>query len=509
MGTIVGIDLGTTYSAVAYVSPLGKPEILENRDGARLTPSVVMFQDDQPLVGQMAKNSIPMAPDDVVQFVKRFMGDPSWLYHSSSGVEYRPEDVSAMILKRLAEDARYALGTDVEEAVITVPAYFDDARRKATQDAGEIAGLQVRRIINEPTAAALAYGLDIDEKQTILVYDLGGGTFDVTVMTITSGSFEVIATDGDRNLGGFDWDNRTMQWLNEQYTDAGGSDLLDGGPLEADLREKSESAKRSLTSVASTKVMLAADGFVQPIAITRDIFDDLTSKLLERTTGLVEDVLNDAGQTWDSIDQILLVGGSTRMPQVRVMLERLAGKPAERGANPDEIVALGAAIQAHLVAVEDHATSSALPELRPDGSPIHVQDVTSQSLGLLVLDSAYRQVNDILIPRNSNIPFTIRKQYYTVSDGQTELRVEVTEGDDTDPDYVTRIGEAIVSFPPYPASAPVDVEYAYDIDQTIFIQVFDRTTGKLVGNFSIDRIANLSDEEIALKAAHIRDVSVE
>lgn len=508
MATIVGIDLGTTYSAVAFVNSLGKPEIIENRDGDRLMPSVVMFQDDQPLVGKMAKNSIAMAPDSVVQFVKRFMGDPSWLFHTSNGAEYRPEDVSAMIIRRLVEDAQDALGTDITEAVITVPAYFDDRRRKATQDAGRIAGLNVRRVVNEPTAAALAYGLDTDEDQTILVYDLGGGTFDVTILRIESNQFDVIATDGDRNLGGFDWDNRIMQWLNDRFIDAGGSDLLDGGPREADLRDKSESAKRSLTSVASTTIMLAADGFVQPITISRGTFDELTLELLERTTDLVADVLEDARLDWDDIDRMLLVGGSSRMPQVRAMVERLANKSPERRTNPDEIVALGAAVQAHLVAAEDQSASLPLPELRSDGLPIYVQDVTSQSLGVIVLDSSHRQVNDIVIPRNSDVPTTIRKRYYTIYGHQTEISVEVTEGDDSDPDYVTRIGETLISFPPYPAEAPVDLEYAYDIDQTIFIQVFDGATGTLVGKFSIDRSANLSEEEVVEKATHLSDISI-
>ena len=310
---MIGIDLGTTYSTVAYVNELGQPEILTNRDGERLTPSVVMFQDEEPLVGKMAKHSAAMAPDDVVQFVKRFMGDSAWIHYTQTGEAFRPEEVSALILKRLKEDAEYTLGKTVTDAVITVPAYFDDARRKATRDAGQLAGLNVCRLLNEPTAAALAYGLQQDKSDaTLLVYDLGGGTFDVTIMRIAGGEFDVLATGGDRNLGGYDWDNLTMGWLNDQFISAGGADLLDEGSFEAELREKAESAKRSLTSVATTKVMLGAEGLIKTVTLTRELFDDMTSDLLNRTRYLAEEVLEDASIGWSQVDTVLLVGGSTR-----------------------------------------------------------------------------------------------------------------------------------------------------------------------------------------------------
>ena len=507
---MIGIDLGTTYSTVAYVNELGQPEILTNRDGERLTPSVVMFQDEEPLVGKMAKHSAAMAPDDVVQFVKRFMGDPAWVHYTPTGEAFRPEEVSALILKRLKEDAEYTLGTTVTDAVITVPAYFDDARRKATRDAGQLAGLNVCRLLNEPTAAALAYGLQQGENDaTLLVFDLGGGTFDVTVMRIVGGEFDVLATGGDRNLGGYDWDNLTMGWLNDQFISAGGADLLDEGSLESELREKAESAKRSLTSVAATKVMLGADGFIKPITLTREIFDDLTADLLNRTRYLAEEVLEDASLGWSQIENILLVGGSTRMPQVRKMVESLTGTTPERSINPDEVVAQGAAVQAHLEARTDNADSSLLPDLYRQGRRIEIKDVTSQSLGIIaVRGDEDLEYNSIIVSRNSKIPASGSSTYVTRYDNQEEIAIQVTEGDDEDADYVTILGACAIPLPPYPKGAAIRVELAYDVDQTVFVQVHDMTTGQLARSFQVDRVANLSDEELARSLARLKTITV-
>ena len=508
MGTIIGIDLGTTYSAVAYINSLGKPEILPNREGDRITPSVVFFQGDSPLVGKEAKNSAAIAPYDVVQFVKREMGNPSWVYPSSSGASYRAEEISAIILRRLKDDAELMLGEgSVTDAVITVPAYFDDARRRATMDAGKIAGLNVRRVLNEPTAAALAYGLDNSQGGVLVVYDLGGGTFDVTVMRVGSGEFDVLATGGDRNLGGFNWDGQVMEWLNEQFMAEGGPDLMEDAAHEAGLRERAESAKRSLTSVATTKVILGADGVTKTITLTREIFDDLTSGMLGRTRDMTLDVLEEAGMTWTSVSNLLLVGGSTRMPQVRNMMAALSGKEAERTIHPDEVVAMGAAVQAHLLEAESGVPG--LPELLSGGQPIVIKDVTSQSLGTLTLDRDSRQmVNSIIIPHNSKIPTKMSNFYETVRDNQDAVRIDVTEGDDTDPDYVTVIGGKDIKMPPYPSGAPIEVFYAYDVDQTIFVEVYDRTVNGLLGSFEIDRIANFNDQEVADRTAKIRNLEI-
>ena len=503
MGRAIGIDLGTTYSAVAIINDLGKPEILNNREGENITPSVVFFQEGLPIVGTMAKRSAAGAPLDVVQFVKRYMADPTWKFETDGGETFNAEEVSAIILKRLKEDAELVLGEGtVTDAVITVPAYFDDSRRRATIDAGTIAGLNVRRVLNEPTAAALAYGLDAEGGGTVLVYDLGGGTFDVTLMRIGDGAFDVIATDGDSKLGGFDWDNELMIWLNKQFMEAGGSNLSDDPSAEADLREKSEMAKRSLTSVAKTNVVLSHGGVSKVIQVTRDQFNDLTSHLLSRSRDLTESVVEEAGLAWSQVDRLLLVGGSTRMPMVKEMVEQLAGKPAERTINPDEVVALGAAVQGYLSDVAE-GRSGSLPELF-QGSVPQVLDVTSQGLGVLAQkgDTGIME-NVIIIPRNTKIPQKMSGHFGTTVDQQEEVKVQVTQGDDVDPDYVTHVGEGHMKLPPYPRGAPLEVIYSYDIDQTIHIEVIDVTAGRSLGEFELDAPANMSADEVSASTDRI------
>lgn len=497
MSTAIGIDLGTTYCAVAVLRQTGEPEILPNRDGEDITPSVVLFQEfggsDEPLVGTMAKHSAASSPGDTVQFVKRHMGDPAWRFDSTAGASYTAEEISAIILKRLKEDAEQALGHPVRDAVITVPAYFDDARRTATKHAGKIAGLNVLRVLNEPTAAALSFGLDTSAKGTVLVYDLGGGTFDVTLMRIHDGEFDVLGTDGDRNLGGFDFDNRLIEHLAEQVKAQGGPDLLADAAQVASLREKAEMAKRSLTTVAATTVHISADGKPFRVKVERSEFEKLTADLIRRTEDLAELVLEDAGLKWESVDHVLLVGGSTRMPMVRTLVERLAGKPVDRTVHPDEAVALGAAIQA---AVERSAATGASLNLF-DGAALVVSDVTSQALGVLTVASdLVTEVNSIIIPRNSKIPVKCGSRFNTVVDNQTSVLVRVTQGDDTDPKFVVEVGEKELSLPPYPRGAEIEIVYAYDIDQTIFVEVTDCSTGQSMGTFEIDRLANMNDEQL-------------
>jgi molecular chaperone DnaK len=502
---LIGIDLGTTFSAVARMNKLGKPEIIPNREGENIMPSVVLFQDNMILVGTMAKRSAAVAPLDTVQFVKRAMGDPSWRFETTEGVAFRPEEISALILKRLKEDAELHLGGPVTDAVITVPAYFDDGARRATKDAGAIAGLTVHRVLNEPTAAALAYGLDEGGAGTVLVYDLGGGTFDVTVMRIGDRTFDTLATSGDRNLGGFNWDNELMNLLNQKFRQSGGPDLLADDQAEADLREKAEAAKRALTTIERTRVVLSADGVTKTLELTRAEFEDVTSGMLGRTRDITEMVLADAGLDWGGIDRLLLAGGSTRMPMVRTMMEAASGKSAERAVNPDEIVALGAAIQAHIVESE-----LASPGAPGPGKAITIRDVTSQGLGTLAQagDGTTRMANVVIISPNSRIPAKQTKPFQTVQDGQTEIRVKVTQGDDSDPDYVKVIGEQVLSIPPYPAGAGVGVTFAYDIDQTVFIEVTDLTAGQPLGTFEVHDVANMDANERNLAADKIQSLEV-
>lgn len=505
MRTAIGIDLGTTYSAIAIMQD-GKPTILPNIEGQNITPSVVLFPStdagEEPLVGEMAKHSASTAPLDVVQFVKRQMGDPNWRFESANGQSYSAEEISAVILKKLKNDAETALGQPVTDVVITVPAYFDDARRTATRQAGQIAGMNVLRVLNEPTAAAMSYGLSQDKNGTVLVYDLGGGTFDVTIMDINDGDFDVLATDGNRNLGGFDFDNRIAEYVFEQIKAQGiERDVRTDDLLVAEIREKAEIAKKSLTTVAQTSIMLTVDGKHIRIKMTRDEFESRTEDLLNTTRELVEDAMENAGKSWSDIDHLLLIGGSTRMPMVKKMMTSLSGKNPELNVNPDEAVALGAAIQAYVSVNE----SSAIEKEQDGGVPaviggelitINVSDVTSQALGVILLNDYDQEENFVVIPKNAKIPTKGEQHARTVVDQQTSILVRVTQGEDREVRYVTEIGSKEIPIPPYPKGSPFTVSYAYDIDQTVYVELFDDTKGVVVGKFEIDRLMNLDDEEV-------------
>lgn len=529
MTRVVGIDLGTTYSAVAVADRSGSPSIVRNREGENITPSVVMFQGDTVVVGSQAKRSAVTAPDHVVQFVKRYMGEAKPVYHSESGTPYRPEEISALLLKRLKEDAEMMLGEPVEQAVITVPAYFDDARRKATQDAGRLAGLEVLRIVNEPTAAALAYGIEQssgeDEGEedgpdgarigTVLVYDLGGGTFDVTVMRVEDGDYVVTATDGDRNLGGFDWDGALMTHLNGAFMASGGPDLTEDSALQAELRDKAEIAKRTLSNAPQAVVMLSAGGRHEQIRVTREKFEEITAELLDRTRIITEGVLEEAGTDWAGIDRVLLVGGSTRMPMVQELIHRLSGKEPERGISQDEVVALGAALVALDAAVRaeeaqekrKYVGSGASTESAPGdglarltkGRVKSIKDVTSQSLGMVAVreENHDLEYNAVIIPHNTPVPAKESDTFHTITERQQRLRVQVTEGDDEDLEYVKTVGESTVDIPQYPMGAPFEVFYSYDVDGIIHVEVKDGTTGKWLGEFELERPDNLGAAEMA------------
>ncbi len=506
MGRVVGIDLGTTYSAIAIVNKYGKPEILTNREGERITPSVVLFDGENPVVGSIAKRSAVANPFSVVQFVKRQIGDKSWKFRSENGEVYTPEEISAIILRRLKEDAETLLGEKIEDAVITVPAYFDDAQRKATQDAGRIAGLNVLRIINEPTAAALAYGLDkMDQNQTLLVYDLGGGTFDVTIMRLTPEGLRVLSTGGAKNLGGFDWDNAIMNYLNEEFQKQGGIDLLEDPMLEQDLRDKAEIAKKTLSSLDRTNVFLSANGLNVSIPLTRAKFEEITSHLLNKTQKIMEFVLEDAGLEWKDIDRVLLVGGSTRMKQVPAMIERVTGLKPSLDVNPDEVVALGAAIQGAILHIKQGKADLSLSQAFP---VVDIQDVNSHSLGVVALDESGNEVNSIVLKKDTVIPARVSGHYTTTVDRQTRLHLQVTEGEDTDLDYVKIVGEGMIDLPEYPKGAPLEVVFEYDSDGIIHISVVDSTAGALLGELNIERTSNLTEEEVREKQFRVSKLAI-
>ncbi len=508
VGAVIGIDLGTTNSAVAHLDSSGRPQVLPNREGQTVTPSVVHFSGDTALVGAMAKRSASSAALDTVQFVKRHMGDADWAYTSAEGQTYRPEEVSALVLRRLVEDAEVALGQKVDAAVITVPAYFDDARRRATQHAGEIAGLRVLRVLNEPTAAALAYGVDHQLHGRLLVFDLGGGTFDVTVVDVVHGrQFTVVGTDGDRNLGGFDWDNALMRWLDQRFQDDGGPALLGDIDREAELRERAEVCKHTLTTTSQATVVLAADGHTARLTVTREQFDEVTSALLYRTEVLVEGLLDDLDSDWDEIDHVLLVGGSTRMPQVR---ERLAlwttPEKVLRSPRVDELVALGAAVQAGLETLDE--PGELVPFARASLQQLTVADVTSHGLGILVQDpQTGRRANSVVIPRNRPVPSEASERFATTVDGQSTLNVEVTQGDEQDADYVTVIGTQQIPFPPRAAGWPIDISFLYTAAQLVVIAVRDGRSGELVGEFEVRNDDNMAADNVRDATARLRGIA--
>lgn len=504
---IIGIDLGTTNSAVAYIDDSGNPTILPNREGERVTPSVIFFEDGSPVIGSTAKSISVSDPTNTVQFVKRQMGNASYKF-PIGGEVFTPEDLSALILKRLKEDAEEAIGAKVTKAVITVPAYFDDAQRKATQDAGRIAGLQVLKVINEPTAAALAYGLaNREQKQNVMVYDLGGGTFDVTLIQLNQDEVVVKATGGDRNLGGFDFDNKIFELVEQKFEEEHGLDLYDDLNAVQDLREKAEACKKMLSSRKKSVITLSSQGRTVKVEVTKEKFDELLSPLLSRTALIMKNVLIDADLAWEDIDKIVLVGGSTRVPAVSDLIERTTGIKPSKDVNPDEVVALGAAIQGSLLQVDNEASDNA-EEFKPK---TRVVDVNSHSLGMLLVDhNTGRDINQKMIVRNTPIPTSKEAVFYTVDEGQTSLRVQVTEGEDSDPDFVKIIGESNLDLRgPKPQGYPVRFIFTYDENGVVHVYGKDENTGQHLGEMQIERKSNLTEAAIEQKAEKLAGISVE
>lgn len=524
MTQVVGIDLGTTFSAVAFVNGAGEPEIICNREGERITPSVVLFDGDAPLVGTIAKQSAVARPLNVVQFVKRQMGNAAWRFRTENGEQYTPEEISAIILKRLKEDAEATLRRPIQDAVVTVPAYFDDAQRKATHDAGRIAGLNVLRIINEPTAAALAYAFGTFRKnsncdtggakrfeiseETVMVYDLGGGTFDVTIMRLGHDGVHVVATGGDKNLGGFDWDNELMKFLNEESKSRTGIDLYDDPELEQQLRDKAEVAKKTLTARDKTSVILPAKGNTATVMLTRSDFEAMTRSLLKRTSSIMGFVLEDAGLDWSEVDKVLLTGGSTRMPAVPAMIEQLTGKRASNELHPDEVVALGAAIQGMVLDLKETKRMSVGGPKRESLPLVRIQDINSHSMGVVALNECNRDANSIVLKKGTPIPCSVSDTFHTVVENQAEIRVRVTEGEDMDLAYVKIVGEGTMKIPPYPRGSPIEVHFEYDHDGVIHVRVFDSVGQTWLGELHIKRTSNLSERDVQNKMAKLSEVEI-
>lgn len=495
--TIVGIDLGTTFSAIAYINQHGKPEVLPNREGDRTTPSVIYFEEDgNPIVGKEARNQAIIEPRRTVRFVKREMGNPSFRFNVD-GKDYFPEDLSAMVLKKIKNDAEAVLAKEITKAVISVPAYFKDAQREATRQAGKIAGLDVIRIVNEPTAAALAYGLEKAGDQTLLVYDFGGGTFDVTVMRIKGKEFTILATDGDSSLGGKDVHGRLVEYLAEQFQREHGVDLRTEPHTHQDLWDKAENAKKDLSFRNNFAVVLSTGEKTVRVDLDRDIFCELIKDLIAQTEECMQRVVKAAKMDWPQIDTVLLAGGSSKIPAVREMIKRVTGKDAARDMNPDECVALGAAIQSVVTTVEAEGHEAA--PILEGGSDIVVHDVASHSLGIKALSSDRKKhVNSIIIPRFTPIPCERRRTYATNEDNQSRVEIEVLQGEADDPlsPDVQLIGKAgLRNLPAHKAGELViEVTLSYNADGVIEVVAKELKGGAMAREVVMQKTGELSAE---------------
>ena len=465
MGKAVGIDLGTTNSVVAVLEG-GEPSVIANAEGNRTTPSIVAFKSEEVLVGELAKRQAITNPDNTVRSIKRHIGT-NWK-EKFEDKEYTPQEISARILQKLKRDAEAYLGDDVTEAVITVPAYFNDAERQATKEAGQIAGLNVLRIINEPTAASLAYGLENNEDQKILVFDLGGGTFDVSILEISEGVFEVKSTSGDSKLGGDDWDQRVMDWLIDKFKSSTGIDLSKDKMAVQRIQEGAEKAKIELSSTSETEINLpfitANDAGPQHLLekLSRSEFEKITADLVERTKAPVENALSDAGMQYSDIDHIILVGGSTRMPSVQQLVKTLTGKDPHKGVNPDEVVASGAAIQAGV--------------LKGDVKDVLLLDVTPLTLGVETKGGIMTK----MIERNTTIPTKRSEVFSTAENNQTQVEIHILQGEREMAAGNKSLGRFTLTDIPAAMAGTPQIEVTFDIDANGIVNVNakDLGTGK-------------------------------
>ncbi len=521
-GKLVGIDLGTTYCAIATLDDQGHPVTLPNGDGDMLTHSAVLLDGDDAVVGQAALDVALEQPDRVATLIKRRMGHASY-GRPVAGQEFRPETLSAIILRKLVQDAEHRIGP-VKKCVITVPAYFDDTRRKATKDAGRIAGLEVLDILDEPTAAALAYSFQPPrragefhpdtvlpgESRNVLVYDLGGGTFDVTLVRLQQGRFQALAIEGDVRLGGKDWDDRIVDFVAQRFVQQHGDDPRADPKSLTNLASAAERAKRTLSKLAQATLTCTHNGKVLSVTLTRDEFEGLTSDLLVRTRFTCQQVLRETGLAWDQVDRILLVGGSTHMPMTVRMLRDLTGREPDSSLAVSEVVARGAALHAGIVAARNADDAQLLgPGVAAMLAGVVEINVNSHSLGVEVRQVAER-VNDILVPKNTQLPTSASRVYYTVKEGQVHVRVKVLQGEAQQADACIPVGECWIEELPanLPKGAPIQVRCGVGSNGLIDVMALDMTSGKMA-RAEIHRSSGLEEEQIAQQAEWVRGLKIQ
>jgi molecular chaperone DnaK (HSP70) len=519
---IFGIDLGTTYSSIAYVDDYGKPIIIPNAENQHVTPSVVFFDGENVVVGEVAKESAKLYPDDVVSFVKRSMGEPNFIFEHNSET-YRAEEISSYIIRKVVQDAEKNIGQEITDIVITCPAYFGINEREATQRAGEIAGYNVRHIINEPTAAAISYGsLEVMEKRTVLVYDLGGGTFDITMITIEEGAINVICTGGDHNLGGKDWDDRIVGYLVQEFQNATHSDedILEDPDTCQDLQISAEKAKKILSQRDKTPILITHSGERVKVILERKKFEEITQDLLERTVTLTHDMLEEAKKKGhETFDEIVLVGGSTRMPQVSERIQR-EFKTEPKAFDPDEAVAKGAAIYGQKIIINEgvlkrvaEKTGRSMEELDDINDPelddvleeveqlvaddtgytlaevkrsrVKISNVTSKSFGVIAHNPSDDEIVFNLILKNTTVPITTKRSFGTAVDDQEAAYIRIMENESnevvTNPNHAVEIGTAVLELPPgIKADTPVEIMFKLNEEGRLEITALENTTSKKV-----------------------------